>query len=82
MLISPFVNMLYRFSKIFYTTRANNFVNNATEMLYLLFIIEKGLYLADIPNNAKSDFATGKSLSCDLLIKCLLNISFLNAKGN
>ena len=26
-------------------------------MLYLIFIIEKGLYFAGIPNNIKSDFA-------------------------
>ena len=31
-------------------------------MLYLIFIIEKELYLAGIPNNVKSDFAIGQSL--------------------
>ena len=31
-------------------------------MLYLVFIIEKRLYLAGIPNHVKSDFAIGKSL--------------------
>ena len=30
-------------------------------MLYLIFIIEKGLYLTGIPNNVKSDFAIGES---------------------
>ena len=42
-----------------------------------MFIIEKRLYLADIPNNMKSDFAVP-----NLLIKRLLNFSFLGAKGN
>ena len=48
-------------------------------MLYLVFIIEKRLYLAGIPNHVKSDFAIGKSLQ---LIKGLLNFSFLFGKGN
>ena len=30
-------------------------------MIYLIFIIEKGLYLAAVPNNVKSDFATAKT---------------------
>ena len=31
-------------------------------LLYLIFIIEKKLHLAGIPNNVKSIFAIGKSL--------------------
>ena len=31
-------------------------------MLHLIFIIEKRLHFAGIPNNVKSDFAIGKSL--------------------
>ena len=29
--------------------------------MYLIFIIEKGLYLAAVPNNVKSDFVTAKT---------------------
>ena len=31
-------------------------------MLFLIFAIEKGLYIAGIPNNVKSEFVIGKSL--------------------
>ena len=49
-------------------------------MLYLIFIIEKGLYLAGILNNVEFDFVIGKI--CNLLIKRLLNFSRLRAKVN
>ena len=47
------------FSNMICTTRATTFVNNRAEMLYLIFIIEKGLHLVGIPSNVKSDFAIG-----------------------
>ena len=49
-------------------------------MLYLIFIIEKGLYLAGILNNVEFDFVIGKI--CNLLRKRLLNFSRLRAKVN
>ena len=61
MLIPSYVDIEYCFSNVICSTRANIFVNTVTEMLHLIFI-RKGLYLACIPNNVKSDFAIGKSL--------------------
>ena len=49
-------------------------------MLYLIFIIEKGLKFVVNSNDAKFDFTIGKSFN--LLINWLLNFSFLGLEGN